>query len=225
MSYRVRVLTRRTRAERERAIEALTAADVRIAIAGVSGSGKSTLATRLSGVLGLPYVELDSLHWGPGWTPRPEFADEVRHRIAAPRWVTEYQYRVARPLIMERATVLLWLDPPFAITLGQVVARTVRRRVRREVLWNGNTEPGLLHALFHREGIIRWAVSTRNKYGDLTMQAAQQRPDLLVLRLGSRRAVGQLLAALTSTTQESRRSTGRDTPTGAPERAPARGDS
>lgn len=198
----MQVLNANARTDLENALTALKAPDARIAIAGVSGSGKTTLAAWLSTELELPYVELDSLHWGPGWTPRRGFADEVLRRIAAHRWVIEWQYREVRPLIVDRATILLWLDLPFAITLSQVVARTVRRRVHREVLWNGNTEPGLRHAVFHREGIIRWAVLTRNKYGDLTSRAAEERPDLLVMRLRSRREVRLLMNALASTTQD-----------------------
>src|SRR6476659_9383882 len=43
----------------------------RIAVVGTSGSGKTTLARQLSGRLGLAHVELDALHWDPGWAPTP----------------------------------------------------------------------------------------------------------------------------------------------------------
>src|SRR5690606_20822603 len=36
----------------------------RILVAGTSGAGKTTLAGRVSGALGLPYTELDSLYHG-----------------------------------------------------------------------------------------------------------------------------------------------------------------
>lgn len=180
---------------------ALRAPDARVAIAGVSGSGKSTLARQLASALDLPYTEIDGLHWGPDWTPRPSFADEVRGLVAHDRWITEWQYRRVRPLIIERATVLLWLDPPFRVTLWRVIRRTVRRRVRREVLWNGNLEPGLRHAVFHPEGIIRWAAMTRHKYRALIAQTLDERPGLTVIRLRTPRETRALLAAL-STTQD-----------------------
>ncbi|NPC99119.1 shikimate kinase [Nocardioides sp. zg-DK7169] len=49
----------------------------RVLLAGRSGSGKTTLGRRLAEVLAIPHVELDALHHGPGWTPRPEFLDDV----------------------------------------------------------------------------------------------------------------------------------------------------
>ena len=49
----------------------------RILVAGTSGSGKSTLAVQIAEVGGQPYVEIDALFHGPGWTPRPEFERDV----------------------------------------------------------------------------------------------------------------------------------------------------
>lgn len=184
-----------------RAVDALRAPDARVAIAGVSGSGKSTLARRLSAAVDLPYTELDDLHWGADWTPRPSFADDVSELVARERWVTEWQYRAVRPLIFERATVMVWLDPPFRTAFRRVVSRTLWRRLRRENLWNGNQEPGIRHAILHRERIIRWAVSTRHKYRHLIERAVSTRPDLVVLRIRRTREMRALLAAV-STTQD-----------------------
>ena len=46
---------------------------MRILIAGPSGSGKTTFAARLGRLLAIPHTEMDSVHWGPNWTPRPSF--------------------------------------------------------------------------------------------------------------------------------------------------------
>ena len=54
----------------------------RVLVAGTSGAGKTTLARAVAEVLDCSYVELDSLHHGPGWTKRPEFEDDV-HRVVA----------------------------------------------------------------------------------------------------------------------------------------------
>ncbi len=40
----------------------------RVAVVGLSGSGKTTVAAELARILGCPHVELDALHWGPGWS-------------------------------------------------------------------------------------------------------------------------------------------------------------
>lgn len=168
----------------------------RILVAGVSGSGKTTLARRASARLGLPHVEIDSLYHGPGWTPRESFLDEVSELAAQESWVVEWQYAVARPLLLERATELIWLDLPTWRTMWQVVRRTVTRRVRRQVLWNGNREGPLWRVLVDDEHIIRWAWRTRHKYTALTEEAVASRPDLVVVRLRSHREARAWLESL-----------------------------
>ena len=170
--------------------------EARIAIAGVSGAGKTTLAQAMSRMLDLPYTELDSLHWGADWTPRPQFVDDVTVLIEQPAWITEWQYRAVRPTILDRATLLVWIDSPFPLTFARVVRRTVRRTMRSEELWNGNREPGIRHAIVHPEGIIRWAFATRKKYRHLITAAMSERPDLPVVRLRARAHVTKLLALL-----------------------------
>lgn len=183
------------------AAAALRAPDARVAIAGVAGAGKSTLARQLAAALDLPYTELDALHWGPEWTPRPTFMDDVRALVARDRWITEWQYRSVRPIIAERATVLLWVDPPFRVTLARVIQRTVRRRLRREKLWGGNVEPGLWHAVFSPLGIIRWSITTRNKMRPLVTEASAAHPALRVVYVRTQADVRALLDAV-STTQD-----------------------
>ena len=58
---------------------------MRILIAGPSGSGKTTFAARLGRILDIPHTEMDSLHWGPNWTPRPSFEADVQALIERPR--------------------------------------------------------------------------------------------------------------------------------------------
>lgn len=71
-------------------------------MAGTSGAGKSSLARRIEAATLIPHVELDALHYGPKWTPRPEFEEEVRLLAAQSTWVTEWQYGSARPLLLAR---------------------------------------------------------------------------------------------------------------------------
>ncbi|MDQ1124432.1 hypothetical protein [Microbacterium trichothecenolyticum] len=90
-------------------------------------------------MLGIPHTEIDALFHGPDWTPHPEFVADVRALVAQDAWVTEWQYAPARPLLAARADLLVWLDRPFAtVTLPRVIARTLRRRLGRVPLWNGN---------------------------------------------------------------------------------------
>ncbi|WP_299954339.1 hypothetical protein [uncultured Modestobacter sp.] len=161
----------------------------RVLVAGASGAGKTTLATRIGVVLGLPRVELDALFHGPGWAPRPEFEDDVREFAAGPAWVTEWQYRPVRPLLAGRTDLLVWLDLRRALVMGQVVHRTLDRRLRRTELWNGNVEPPLHTVLTDPEHIVRWAWQTHHQSAQRVRDLRRQRPDLVVVRLTSRRQV------------------------------------
>jgi adenylate kinase family enzyme len=71
---------------------------VRIAIVGTPGAGKTTLAKVLAAELALPHIELDVLHWEPGWqalrqTNPDEFVPRVEIAIAADAWVLDGNMR------------------------------------------------------------------------------------------------------------------------------------
>ena len=161
----------------------------RVLVAGTSGSGKTTLAGRIGAALEIPHQEIDALFHGPGWTPLPSFMAEVERFSSGPRWVTEWQYRVARPLLAERAELLVWLDLPRRTVMRQVVVRTLRRRLRRELLWNGNVEPPLWTVLRDRDHIVRWAWRTHRTNAERVARLVEQRPALPVVRLRSRAEV------------------------------------
>jgi adenylate kinase family enzyme len=157
----------------------------RVLVAGTSGAGKTTLVRRVAGILGCPHVELDALHHGPDWTPRPDFEADVDLFTAGPAWATEYQYPAVRKLLLDRADLLIWLDLPRVLVIRRVVSRTVTRRVRRELLWNGNQEPPLRTFLTDPDHIVRWAW---RMYGPDRLRfaaVAGDRPALPVVRLTS----------------------------------------
>lgn len=173
----------------------LTAADPatwhpqRIAIAGVTGSGKSTLARRLSTRLNLSYVEIDSLFHGPNWEPRRDFVRDVETVISGESWVVEWQYSAVRAMILERADTLIWLDLPTSLTLYQLARRTIRRRLRKVELWNGNYEEPLHGFFTNSDHIMRWGIRTRNKLRGRVPAVAAPYPGLRVVRLASRRDI------------------------------------
>ncbi|WP_375425159.1 AAA family ATPase [uncultured Friedmanniella sp.] len=166
----------------------------RIVVAGTSGSGKTTLARAVGERLGLPHVEIDALFHGPGWVPRPTFEDDVHRFVAGPAWVTEWQYGPVRDLVAGRAQLLVWLDLSRPRVMHQVVRRTLRRRLRREVLWNGNVEASLWTIFTDPEHIVRWAWSTHASTRTRVLALVEQRPELVVVRLSHRAAVRRWVA-------------------------------
>jgi adenylate kinase family enzyme len=168
----------------------------RILVAGVSGAGKTTLARRISERTGIPHTEIDGLRHGPGWERRETFERDVELFTRAEQWITEWQYRELRPLLADRADTLVWLDVPTALTMARVIRRTVRRRLRREVLWNGNLEGPLWTFFTERDHIVRWAGRTRNSWRAHVAEAAAAHPELRIVRLRSRADVATWLSAL-----------------------------
>jgi len=171
----------------------------RVLIAGPSGVGKTVLAQRVEGAAGLPHTEIDALFHGPGWTEQPDFVDSVDAFTRAPRWTTEWQYTTQLgELLPSRADTLVWLDLPVTVHMSRLVSRTVRRRLLRTELWNGNVE-GPLHAIFRDpEHIIRWGWSGRAKLRRRVAAVEREHPHLQVVRLRSQRDVEAWLRTLNS---------------------------
>ncbi len=167
-----------------------------IIVAGGSRAGKTTVARRIAAVTGLHRIELDALFHGPGWVPRETFAAEVEASTADPGWVTEWQYDRARSLLAGRADLAVWLDLPRRTVMRQVIGRTVRRRLRRQTLWNGNREAPLWTVLRDREHIVRWAWTNHRDTARRVTELVATQPDLPVVRLRNRREIETWLRRL-----------------------------
>lgn len=142
-------------------VETPTLLGPRIVVVGVTGSGKTTTSLRLSRLLNIPHIELDSLHWLPGWVmvETDTFRQSVIEALSGPTWVTDGNYRKARDIIWERATTLVWLDYPLPVILWQLTWRTLKRITTREVLWNGNRETWQ-GAFFSKDSLFLWALQS-----------------------------------------------------------------
>lgn len=169
---------------------------------GPSGSGKTTLGRRLADRIGVPFVELDSIHHLPGW--KPIDPDEFRRRLevvaATEGWVVDGNYRtvVRDGPVWRRADTVVWLDLPRSVVMRQVIGRTIGRCVRRTELWNGNREsPWSLVRWDPERSIVRWAWTThadvRDRYERLLADGATE---LEVVRLRSRTEVETWLASV-----------------------------
>lgn len=135
----------------------------RIVVVGPSGAGKSTLACELARRKGVPFVELDALHWKANWTPTP--ADEMRvvvaKAVAPEAWVVAGNYSMVRDVLWSRADTIIWLDYGFCVAFWRVLKRTFRRLIRHEDLWNGNRESW--KSTFSRDSVLKWAITAYGK--------------------------------------------------------------
>jgi adenylate kinase family enzyme len=158
----------------------------RVAVVGTSCAGKTTFAAALAAGLQVPHIELDALHWRPGWVPAPReaFRQAVATATSAERWVSDGNYGVVRDLVWGRATAVIWLDYPFATVLGRALYRTGRSALLREELYSGNRE-SFAKALLSRDSILWWVVTTwrrqRREYRELFEQGAFAHLEVVVL--------------------------------------------
>ncbi|MBN8487618.1 MAG: toxin [Burkholderiales bacterium] len=133
----------------------------RTVVIGTSGAGKSTFAAQLAARRGVPHVELDSLHWEPGWTPAAPavFRERVAEVASAQAWVIDGNYSAVRPVLWPRATQVIWLNYSRPVVFSRIIRRTVGRVISGEPLWGGNRET-MAKAFFSRQSILWWSFST-----------------------------------------------------------------
>ena len=100
----------------------------RVLILGCSGAGKSTLSRRLASVTGLPRIDLDIVHWRPGWvpTPRAEMRSIVAGLCEQSAWIVDGNYENTLHIRLARADTVIWLDYPRHVCLRRVLGRTLK---------------------------------------------------------------------------------------------------
>jgi adenylate kinase family enzyme len=125
-------------------------------VTSASGSGGTTVGRELAARLDVPFHELDALFWRPGWTePEPdEFRAKVAKVVETETWVIDGSYQSwLGQSVLQRADVVVWLDPPVRTWLPRLVTRTFRRAITGESLWGTNRET-IRAALFSRDSLL-----------------------------------------------------------------------
>jgi adenylate kinase family enzyme len=137
----------------------------RVVVVGTSGAGKSTFAARLGRRLRRPVFDLDALHWGPDWTPKPpdEFRCLVEEQAAASHWIASGNYGRVRDLLWPRATAIVWLNYGFATVMYRALKRTLRLNILGEELWHGNRE-SFRRSFLSRESILLWVLTSHHRH-------------------------------------------------------------
>lgn len=135
--------------------------DHRIVVIGTSSAGKSTFARELATAIDAPWIELDDLHWGPDWTPKPaeEFHRLIQDAASREAWVADGNYAPVRHILWPRATLIVWLNYRFPLVFWRGLKRSVRRALSGEELWHGNRE-SLTTTFGSRDSILLWIWST-----------------------------------------------------------------
>ncbi|MFO1413802.1 MAG: AAA family ATPase [Burkholderiales bacterium] len=172
----------------------------RLVVVGCSGSGKTTLAQRLARATGAPHVELDALHWGPDWQPRPpaDFLRDTDAATAGERWVVDGNYRATRDIVWPRATAIVWLHLGFPTVFGRALRRTLRRVATGETLWAGNRET-LRRTFATRESLLWWVLTSYRRRGRefAALRRSGEFPHLAWFEMRRPREVTRFVAGLT----------------------------
>ncbi len=181
----------------------------RVVVVGTSAAGKTTFARRLAAILDVPHIELDALHWEPGW--KEADADVFRARVAAALgasegWVVDGGYSHLRPPIWGAADTVVWLEFPLPVILLRLTRRTLVRVVGRQELWNGNRERWRT-AFLSRKSLYWWVLTThrglRKRMEDALSLPEYQR--IRVIRLRSPRQAERWIRELESSGMGSKR--------------------
>ncbi|MEV7332012.1 adenylate kinase [Micromonospora sp. NPDC093244] len=168
----------------------------RILVYGVYGAGKSTLAARLAEHLTVPWYPVDDLLWQPGWVEVPvaQQRSRIEEICRRDRWIIDGAYHGWRDVPLARADLVVGLDYPRWRSFWQLLRRTVRRLVTREVICNGNRES--LGSVLSHDSILIWHVAAFGR-ARRRMRAWRDDPSVpQVLLFDSPAALDEWLAGL-----------------------------
>jgi adenylate kinase family enzyme len=138
---------------------------VRINVIGTSGSGKTTFGRQLAEVLEIPFIEMDSIFWGPNWSePEDEdFFPRLEKALGGDQWVLDGGYSRTTPIKWARVEVVIWIDFNFPRTLFQAIRRATQRLITREELWPGTGNRESLRMLLSKDSIVLWTITSYSR--------------------------------------------------------------
>jgi len=133
----------------------------KIVIIGTSSSGKTTLGKYISNKMNIPHKELDEFYWEANWTGAEAsvFRNRVDEFTKNETWVVDGNFGQIRDLLWKKANTIIWLDYPIHIILKQFLRRSIIRSIKKEKLWNNNTET-FRNNIFSSNSLLIWIFKT-----------------------------------------------------------------
>jgi adenylate kinase family enzyme len=173
----------------------------RFNVVGTSGSGKTTFSRRLSEVLAVPHIEMDSLFWQPNWDcpSDEEFFTTLRAALHRDAWVLDGNYNWARAIKWADIDCVIWLDYAFLRTIGQSLRRTVTRAITRQEIWKGTgNRESFRQSFLSRKSVVLYAIQTygRNRRLYETLMNDPKHATIEFVRLRSPKEADAFLGTL-----------------------------
>ncbi|MGM4879112.1 AAA family ATPase [Rhizobium leguminosarum] len=123
----------------------------RMLIMGNGGAGKSWLARRVGEQLHHPVVHLDDMHWEPGRygidRDRALRDEMVKAAAEGNAWVMEGVYGQLANIVLNRTTILVWIDLPEEECIANIKLRGIQ---------GGETETQF-------DGLLKWVAEYRSR--------------------------------------------------------------
>jgi len=139
---------------------------VRINIIGTSGSGKTTFGRELAKILKIPFLEMDSIFWGPDWhfPPNEEFFPRLKEVLNGNQWVLDGNYTRTMDFKWDCVEAVIWLNFSFPRTVFQAISRALNRLFSQEELWPDTGNKENLKMLFSQDSIVWWTIKSYHRH-------------------------------------------------------------
>ncbi len=170
---------------------------------GTSGSGKTTLAKQIARRRQVPHIELDAIHWLPGWQEEDDerYREKLKTAIAQPSWVLDGNYFSKSVDIQWNkvggATAVVWCDYSFIRTCSRAINRAWTRAWTQQEIWpgTGNRE-SFRKSFFSLDSVVAWTIysfrENRKRYSEIIQQGRY--PHIRFVRLRNPRDCEAFLA-------------------------------
>jgi len=105
----------------------------KILVIGSGGAGKSTFSIRLSKILNIEVIHLDTRYWQPGWVEpsKEEWKKTIEMLIARETWIMDGNYSGTLDLRIVACDTLIFLDISPWVCVWRVIKRLMRHRNTR----------------------------------------------------------------------------------------------
>jgi adenylate kinase family enzyme len=163
----------------------------KILVIGSGGVGKTTFAKRLSNIINIDVIHLDTLYWNPGWveTPKTEWRKTVEALIERDSWIMDGNYSGTLDIRIEACDTVIFLDLATWICLWRVVKRSIQYRNRNR--------PDMAEGCQERFNLnfILWVWNYKKRTRPKIVKLIEENPGKRIIWLQSNAEVERFLAA------------------------------